>query len=256
MRLLSLIVLLLTALSLQAEDAYLAEGSIVWEEGDNEQKFKVKLTHGESKKKYAMTFYTVVDGQEKTLSGEAKGSLKSGSFKAEVSPKDNEDDVLSIKGNFKSGAFKGKITKKDGKKTVAKGTLTWKATAEFAEPVGGKGKKVANFTIEGTYNWSAQAGRTHTVTAVFNETAPGKYKVDFSFKWNNKDHIYSGTAEGNVLNGKLMGTVTADDQPNRKFGFEGTATKGSFEGKHHEKKGNNEQSTGNITWKPKAGTAM
>ena len=255
MRTTLLVLVLFVCATLSAEDAYMAAGNITWEDVEEAQAFSLKMTPGEKSKRFNATMTLTVDGAEQAYSGEARGSVKSGSFRVELASSANEDDIFAIRGNFKSGKFSGKISKKDGKKTIAKGELAWEATSAMPE-VAKKSKKLKNFTIEGTYNWSAQGDRQHTVTAVFNETEPGKYKVDFSFKWGNKDHIYSGTAEGSLTNGKLVGNVRADDQPNRRFGFNGNSVKGVFSGDHHEKRGNHEAATGRITWKPKAAATM
>ena len=250
---LALVCIMTTAL--YAEAAYLAAGKIAWDEGESAQAFQLKMTHGEKAKRFVATLTIGAEASAETYSGEGRGSLESGSFRLELHPAENEDIEISVRGKFKSGVFEGKITKKEKRKTVASGTLSWEASSELPE-LAKQSKKVRNYTIEGTYNWSAQGDRQHTVTAVFNETAPGKYSVDFSFTWGNKAHVYKGTAEGSLSDGKLIGSVRADDQPNRQFGFNGTSVKGVFSGDHHEKRGNHEAGTGKITWKPKAAPTM
>lgn len=238
-----------------AEDAYMATGNITWEDVEAKQSFSLKLTHGEKAKRYVATVTMTVDGTEEQYNGEGRGSLDSGSFRLELSAVENEDVEMTLRGKFKSGMFEGKITKKEKRKTIASGVASWEASTALPE-LAKTSKKVTNYTIEGTYNWSAQGDRQHTVTAVFNETAPGKYSVDFSFTWGDKAHVYKGTAEGSLSDGKLIGSVRADDQPNRQFGFNGTSVKGVFSGDHHEKRGNHEAGTGKITWKPKAAPTM
>ena len=238
-----------------AEDAYMAAGSITWEDSETKQTCQLKMTHGEKAKRYVATLTLSVDGKEEQYSGEGRGSLDSGSFRLELVATENEDVEITVRGKFKSGVFDGKISKKEKRKTIASGTMSWEASSALPE-LAKASKKVTNYTIEGTYNWSAQGDRQHTVTAVFNETAPGKYSVDFSFTWGDKAHVYKGTAEGSLSDGKLIGSVRADDQPNRQFGFNGTSVKGVFSGDHHEKRGNHEAGTGKITWKPKAAPTM
>jgi hypothetical protein len=109
-------------------------------------------------------------------------------------------------------------------------------------------KPAPSYTTEGTFIWSRN-NASEPVKAVFTKTeAADTYDVKFYFKWSKKEHIYSGTATGQLKDGKLEGTVKADDQ-NRSFGFTGTCKDATFSGSHHEKSGAKEQATGTITWK-------
>ncbi|NRA38433.1 MAG: hypothetical protein HRU15_09855 [Planctomycetes bacterium] len=236
-------------------EEYAAEGTLVWEDdAKTEQVIRITLQQTESKKKYTATCFLGDGDNQQELSGTAKGSFKSGTFKLEFTEGEKKDGLaLSIKGSYRSGDFKGKVKKMIDGKLQGKADVTWVATDEFAAVSEKKNSAPKEHAIAGNYNWSAQGNSQHTVRAVF--TASGQvnaYDVKFYFKWGNDQRVYSGTAQGSVVNGALEGEVTADNQPNRHFVFKGTSTNGSFAGDHHEMKGTWKEPTGKITWKPES----
>ena len=112
-------------------------------------------------------------------------------------------------------------------------------------------EQAGTYTAEGTFVWSHQKGKTHTVKAVFTKgDAKNKFNVKFYFNWGKDQRVYSGTAEGDLKDGSLKGTVKADNQ-DRTFTFDGACKAAVFSGTHKETT-RGTQDTGTITWKPKA----
>ena len=99
-------------------------------------------------------------------------------------------------------------------------------------------------TLIGEYEWNQ--GPTGEIKAVFTETGNGTWKVDFYFDFRDKPHTYSGTAEGDLSQGKLEGTVKNEDK-RRTFTFSGSFEDGTFHGSHAETTRGRAGDTGTIT---------
>jgi hypothetical protein len=100
-------------------------------------------------------------------------------------------------------------------------------------------------TLDGEFVWD-QGGYSGDLEAVFTETGEGHYDVEFHFHFNDRDHVYAGTAEGSLTLGALEGKVFSEDK-RRTFLFEGTVAGGKFEGTHAEILDKGEISTGTLS---------
>jgi hypothetical protein len=100
-------------------------------------------------------------------------------------------------------------------------------------------------TLNGEFNW---IGRdvSGDLEAVFTPTGEGSWDVDFHFDFRGSPHVYSGTAEGSLSDGKLEGQVRNEDKK-RSFTFTGSFDDGKFSGTHAETTAGREASTGTLT---------
>lgn len=104
--------------------------------------------------------------------------------------------------------------------------------------------------MEGNYQWNADPNNPGTLEAVFTPDGNG-YKVAFHFRFDGRNHTYSGSAEGSLADGPLKGTVKNEDK-RRTFTFEGTTSGGNFSGNHAEIGRNGKViDTGTLTLRPK-----
>lgn len=89
-------------------------------------------------------------------------------------------------------------------------------------------------TLTGEYVWD-QRGKSGALRAEFKATdEAGKFDVSFYFEFRGEDHIYSGSAEGSLSEGKLAGEVKNEDK-RRTFTFTGEFDEaGKFSGTHAE----------------------
>ena len=85
-------------------------------------------------------------------------------------------------------------------------------------------------TLEGSFVWNNE-NRTGDLEAVFTETDPGRYNVDFRFEWEGKPRVFSGTAEGSLSSGELVGRVQNATKEHT-FVFTGSFENGTFNGTH------------------------
>jgi hypothetical protein len=92
-------------------------------------------------------------------------------------------------------------------------------------------------TWTGSFVWSKRNKDTHQIKAVFTPDGENKWKVSFHFEFRDKDHVYSGTAEGSLAAGELKGEIFSDDKNKRKFTFKGDVKEGAFSGTHEEIRG-------------------
>ena len=99
-------------------------------------------------------------------------------------------------------------------------------------------------TLTGKYHWS-QTGEAGDLEAVFTPAGENKWNVDFRFAHGGDDHVYSGSAEGNLKDGALSGRVT-NEAGKREFTFEMKFEEGRFTGTHAEVTGGNEKKTGTL----------
>lgn len=98
-------------------------------------------------------------------------------------------------------------------------------------------------TLEGEYRWGGSGGR---LEAVFTSTGAGLWNVDFHFRLQGRDHVYSGTARGSLVDGDLEGRVRTENK-RRTFTFRGTFEDGVFRGTHAELQDGREHKTGTLT---------
>ncbi len=73
-------------------------------------------------------------------------------------------------------------------------------------------------TLTGTYVWN-QGGDPNDLEAAFTPTGRQKWDVTFRFKLRRRVHAFTGTAEGDLNEGALKGTVLNEG---RTFTFSGT----------------------------------
>ena len=99
-------------------------------------------------------------------------------------------------------------------------------------------------TLTGKYLWT-QTGEAGDLEAVFTPAGENKWNVDFRFAHSGDDHVYSGSAEGNLKDGALSGRVT-NEAGKREFTFEMKFEEGRFTGTHAEVTGGNEKKTGTL----------
>jgi hypothetical protein len=89
-------------------------------------------------------------------------------------------------------------------------------------------------TLEGEFVWERDdediAG---PLKAVFEPTGEAAWNVAFYFTFEDRSHVYTGTAEGSLTEGELKGEVTSDSDEPQSYRFSGSfAADGSFEGTH------------------------
>lgn len=106
-----------------------------------------------------------------------------------------------------------------------------------------------NQTLEGEFIWEREDGEyAGELKAVFEPTGESTWNVSFYFNFDDKDHVYSGTAEGNLTDGELTGEVMSDDEEKHPYTFSGTFDDdGSFAGTHQFLGGEEARDTGRIT---------
>jgi len=101
-------------------------------------------------------------------------------------------------------------------------------------------------TLKGSYDWTG--GKSGPLTADFFPTDDAKtWKVEFRFDFHGP-HLYTGTATGNLEDGKLSGEVESD-QRKRTFVFSGSFEDGQFSGTHTETTKGRQQDTGTMKLK-------
>lgn len=104
------------------------------------------------------------------------------------------------------------------------------------------------WTLTGKYMSGYQDGE-EPERAVFSPQGQGEsnsWNVEFRFKFNGYDHIYDGTANGSLTDGRLRGEVT-NERKRRNFRFEGVFKDGEITGRHAELSRGREQYTGTLT---------
>lgn len=87
--------------------------------------------------------------------------------------------------------------------------------------------------LEGGFVWDrSEGGIDGKLEAVFTSTGTNQWDVSFHFQWEDKPHVWSGTAQGNLKSGDLSGEVVSDFDEPTAFKFEGTFEGGKFNGTH------------------------
>lgn len=104
-------------------------------------------------------------------------------------------------------------------------------------------------TLEGEFIWERD---DHDIAgplkAVFESTGEDTWDVSFHFTFEDKPHVYTGTANGNLKDGELTGEVLSDGEEQQPYTFSGTfAEDGSFSGTHQYNGGEEARDTGKIT---------
>lgn len=99
-------------------------------------------------------------------------------------------------------------------------------------------------TLTGSFRWD-QGGSEGDLEAIFTPAGDGKWEVSFYFDFRGQPHVYTGTAEGSLGEGKLKGRVLNDDKK-RSFTFEGSFEDGTFRGSHAETTAGREKKTGTL----------
>lgn len=91
-----------------------------------------------------------------------------------------------------------------------------------------------DITLEGSFVWARNDGdRTGDLTAVMTPDGDNEWSVTFHFTWEEEDHVYLGTANGNLGSGSLTGTAKNDDDEHKmSFRFSGEFEDGTFTGTH------------------------
>lgn len=88
--------------------------------------------------------------------------------------------------------------------------------------------------MEGEFAWIRRNKETKApLKAVFTSDGKKKWKVIFNFKWGKKAKIYTGTAEGELVDGKLTGKILNDNKK-RTFSFVADMKSGKLTGEHWE----------------------
>ncbi len=92
-------------------------------------------------------------------------------------------------------------------------------------------------TLHGSYIWKGDPRDPGELRAVFTPQEEGRWRVAFHFRFDGRKHVYRGSAQGSLENGRLSGTVK-NERGNRTFLFDGTARDGNFSGNHSERRRN------------------
>ena len=100
-------------------------------------------------------------------------------------------------------------------------------------------------TLIGEYQWD-QAGIDGELKAVFTPTGENQWDVSFHFDFRSEPHVYSGSAEGNLVDGTLQGEVKNENKK-RTFTFTGSFEDGIFRGTHREITRGRAADTGTLT---------
>lgn len=88
--------------------------------------------------------------------------------------------------------------------------------------------------MEGEFSWTRRGKDTKgPLIAIFTSDGKNKWKVVFNFKWGKKEKIYTGKADGEIVNGKLKGVVLNDNKK-RTFSFVADMKSGKLTGEHWE----------------------
>jgi hypothetical protein len=103
----------------------------------------------------------------------------------------------------------------------------------------------ADRELRGEWVWND--GARGELTAHFTPVEANRWNVDFRFRFDGEPHVYSGTAEGNLKDGMLRGTVK-NESGRRTFTFDGEFREnGEFRGKHAETTSGRRHETGTLT---------
>ena len=101
-------------------------------------------------------------------------------------------------------------------------------------PVAGFALDQEDVTLNGSFVWARDDGdRTGDLRAVFTPSKEHDWSVAFHFIWEDEDHVYLGTANGNLESGSLSGTAQSDGEERKlSFRFQGEFENGTFSGSH------------------------
>ena len=106
--------------------------------------------------------------------------------------------------------------------------------------------------LEGGFIWHRPEGNLDgKLKAVFTSTGANRWDVSFRFKWDDKPHVWTGTAEGDLKSGNLSGEVVSDDDQKTEFQFDGTFDGGEYNGTHAQvRKNGGLRETGTLSLGP------
>ena len=104
-------------------------------------------------------------------------------------------------------------------------------------------------TLEGEFVWErSDKNYSGPLKAIFEPTEEeGTWNVAFHFTFEEKAHVYSGTAKGNLKDGELSGEVMTDDDEPAPFLFEGQFDNGKFKGTHAGIRDGEKRPTGTLS---------
>jgi len=118
----------------------------------------------------------------------------------------------------------------------------------WLEPVEAELEPSETITRYGHYTWNS--GKPSDLRAVFTPDGNQRWRVDFYFRFRGQRHVYSGTAQGNLDDGRLQGQVT-NESGARSFSFEGWTKDQRFNGTHAEiSRRGRTQPTGKLELRP------
>lgn len=112
----------------------------------------------------------------------------------------------------------------------------------LALPLPGDGAE-GDRVFEGEYRSGDGDG---PLRARFTPVGEARWTVTFDFIFNDRQRTYTGTAEGNLSQGRLSGRVK-DEYGRRTFTFRGEFDAGVFHGTHAEVYRGSEERTGTLT---------
>jgi len=93
-------------------------------------------------------------------------------------------------------------------------------------------------TLNGEFAWNDRAAGP--LEAVFEPTGENAWDVSFFFEFRGTPHTYTGTAEGNLVDGSLEGRVQNEDK-RRTWEFSGSFEGETYQGEHWELIGDQEK---------------
>jgi hypothetical protein len=93
--------------------------------------------------------------------------------------------------------------------------------------------QLAKVEMDGSYVWNVSPRDPGNLRAEFTPNGDNQWNVSFYFRFNGQNHVYTGTASGNLENGPLTGEV-ANESKRRNWTFEGNCSNGKFTGTHTE----------------------
>ena len=107
---------------------------------------------------------------------------------------------------------------------------------------GGDGPEIRVF--EGQYKW-VNMNNPGPLRAEFTATGENRWNVDFYFRFEGRERMYSGTAEGSLSQGELKGKIR-NENGRRSFTFEADLDNGRLEGTHRETTRSRSRRTGTL----------
>ena len=85
--------------------------------------------------------------------------------------------------------------------------------------------------MAGSFQWSGRANKRSDLQAVFAPAGSNSWSATYTFDWDGKPTVFTGTASGDLANGKVTGTAQSGS---RTWRFEARGTAGHLRGRHFE----------------------